>query len=163
LIGALALTVIVQSGQTLSGIASSHGVSLASVEAANPQISNPNLIYVGEKVYVTGGHSSWTPPSSYSHSSGSPAAVSYSPSHSASYSTGSTGGGLSDVPGVPSSFASCVAYRESTDGAGSSNIYGITPGSGVSVAGDSIAQQKQAFAQMYAQQGTAPWGPFDGC
>lgn len=69
------------------------------------------------------------------------------------------GGGYGDVPGVPSSFASCVAMRESTDGAGSSNIYGILGPGGQG----SIAEQKQAFAQMYAQRGTEPWAPYDGC
>ena len=72
-------------------------------------------------------------------------------------------GDYSSVPGVPASFAACVAMRESTDGAGSSNIYGIIPASGVDVSGDSVAQQKEAFAQMYAAQGSAPWSPYDGC
>lgn len=77
--------------------------------------------------------------------------------HASSYS--SSGGGYSDVPGVPSSFAACVAMRESTDGAGSSNIYGILGAGGQG----SLAEQKQAFAQMYAQRGTEPWAPYDGC
>lgn len=42
----------VRQGDTLSGIASLHGVSLAALEAANPQISNPNLIYVGQVIRV---------------------------------------------------------------------------------------------------------------
>lgn len=70
---------------------------------------------------------------------------------------------LSVVPGVPQSFAACVAFRESTDGAGSTNIYGIIPASGVDVEGASLAQQKQAFAQLYAEYGTQPWAPNDGC
>jgi hypothetical protein len=75
-------------------------------------------------------------------------------SNSASY-----GGGYSDVPGVPSSFAACVAMRESTNGAGSSNIYGIEGPGGQG----SLAEQKQAFASMYAARGTEPWSPYDGC
>jgi hypothetical protein len=74
-----------------------------------------------------------------------------------SYSGG--GGGYGDVPGVPPGFASCVAMRESTNGAGSSNIYGILGAGGQG----SIAEQKQAFAQMYAARGTEPWSPYDGC
>ena len=80
----------------------------------------------------------------------------YHPSYSA---PAASGGGLSDVPGVPPSFASCVAMRESTNGAGSSNIYGIQGPGGQG----SLAEQKQAFAQMYAQRGTEPWAPYDGC
>lgn len=72
-------------------------------------------------------------------------------------------GGLSNVPGVPASFAACVAMRESSNGAGSSNIYGIIPASGYNVAGDSLAQQKQVFAEIYAKDGVSAWAPYDGC
>src|SRR5581483_3287784 len=40
-------TYVVQKGDTLSGIAQKEGVSLQALIAANPQISNPNLIYPG--------------------------------------------------------------------------------------------------------------------
>lgn len=42
----------VQSGDTLSGIAASFGVSLADLEAANPQIADPNLIYPGQLIVI---------------------------------------------------------------------------------------------------------------
>lgn len=45
----------VQRGDTLSSIAASHGVSLAALEAANPQIANPNLIFAGQRVTIPGG------------------------------------------------------------------------------------------------------------
>ena len=38
----------VRSGDTLSAIASRHGMSLAALEAANPQLRNPNLIFPGQ-------------------------------------------------------------------------------------------------------------------
>lgn len=44
----------VRSGDTLSGIAASHRVSLAALEAANPQISNPNRISVGQLIHIPG-------------------------------------------------------------------------------------------------------------
>jgi LysM repeat protein len=51
LFAALALVAyLVQPGDTLSGIAASHSASLAAVEAANPQLSDPNLIYAGQTV-----------------------------------------------------------------------------------------------------------------
>ncbi|POB11428.1 LysM peptidoglycan-binding domain-containing protein [Sulfobacillus sp. hq2] len=50
-------TYTVQSGDTLSGIAAATGVSLAALEAANPQISNPNLIDVGQQITIPSGHS----------------------------------------------------------------------------------------------------------
>ena len=41
---------VVKKGDTLWGIASRHGITLAALIAANPQIKNPNMIYVGDKV-----------------------------------------------------------------------------------------------------------------
>ena len=48
-------TYTVQTGDTLSAIAQRHGVSLAALEAANPQIGNPNYIYPGETIHLPGG------------------------------------------------------------------------------------------------------------
>jgi len=45
-------TYTVKSGDTLSHIASAYGISLKSLIAANPQISNPDLIYVGQKINI---------------------------------------------------------------------------------------------------------------
>jgi LysM repeat protein len=42
-------------GDTLSGIAEKNGVSLSKLEALNPQIKNPSLIFPGEKVNLGGG------------------------------------------------------------------------------------------------------------
>ena len=50
---------LVQPGDTLSGIAASHGASLAAVEAANPQFSDPDVIYVGQTVHIPEGSSTW--------------------------------------------------------------------------------------------------------
>ncbi len=44
----------VRSGDTLSGIAARNGVSLAALERANPQISNPNRIHPGQVVHIPG-------------------------------------------------------------------------------------------------------------
>ena len=66
---------------------------------------------------------------------------------------------------MPSSFAACVAYRESTDlqnPAANGNAYGIIPASGYNVYGTSLAHQKQVFAELYQQYGTSPWAA-DGC
>jgi LysM repeat protein len=45
----------VVSGDTMGGIASRLGVSLATLEKANPQIVNPNNIYPGQKIHRPGG------------------------------------------------------------------------------------------------------------
>jgi murein DD-endopeptidase MepM/ murein hydrolase activator NlpD len=183
LLAAVALVAyLIQPGDTLSGVAASHGVSLASVEASNTQIADVNLIYAGQTVKIPEG-SSATQESATARSSASagrsaqrtspstPASTSPSTPASAtaeSSSGGSSGystSGLSDIPGVPSSFASCVAYRESTDlrnPAADGNAYGIIGASGYHVYGTSLANQKQVFAKLYAQYGTSPWAP-DGC
>lgn len=49
-------TYIVQPGDTLSGIAERFGVKLADLEAANPQITNPDLIHPGEIVHIPAQH-----------------------------------------------------------------------------------------------------------
>ncbi|MBI4618392.1 MAG: LysM peptidoglycan-binding domain-containing protein [Planctomycetes bacterium] len=45
---------VVVSGDTLSAIAGAHGVSLAELIAANPQIKNPNLIRPGDVIVIPG-------------------------------------------------------------------------------------------------------------
>lgn len=172
---------LVQPGDTLSGIAASHGVSLAAVESANPQIHNYDLIYQGQSLEIpSGDHTSSLAPAQGSAQSapvqsykvtpapGSGSASAQAPAQSSTVTTGSGSGsgGLADVPGVPRSFAACVANRESTnlsDPAANGNAYGIVPASGYNVNGTSLAHQKQVFAELYAKYGTAPWSPHDGC
>jgi len=179
--GALALSpVIVHPGDTLSGIAASHGVSLGAVERANPQIHNPNLIFAGQAVNIPGGESGT---GSSSGSGGGAPAVYHAPrvhhysgvrhhvSHHHAASHANTSGNysssdLADIPGVPRDFAACVAFRESTNGtnqAYNGGVYGIITASGINVNGQSLAAQKAAFAKLYAQYGKQPWSPSDGC
>ena len=47
----------VKSGDTLTDIAKAHGVSLAALETANPQILHPDLIYPGQHVTIPEGGS----------------------------------------------------------------------------------------------------------
>lgn len=53
-VAAKGATYTVKSGDTLSGIAAKYGISLAEIEKLNPSIKNPNLIYPGDKVKVSG-------------------------------------------------------------------------------------------------------------
>lgn len=77
-------TYTVRSGDSMSRIASSHGVSLSALERANPQVKNPNLIYPGEKLNIPGGGGdTFTPPPS------------------GGGNTGGTGG-TGNVSGIPS-------------------------------------------------------------
>ncbi len=156
---------LVQPGDTLSGIAASHGVTLAAVEAANPQLADPNHIYAGERINVPAGSSvsRWSNvPNSHTARNRRERTLNQPGSgESSGYSSSS----LSDIPGVPQSFAACVAYRESTDlqnPAANGNAYGIMPSSGYNVYGTSLAYQKQVFAKLYRQYGGTPWAA-DGC
>src|SRR5215469_14322994 len=70
-----------------------------------------------------------------------------------------------------SAFERCVAWRESGDNptASSAGLFGILPATWASLgyqgtAGQaSVAVQKAAFNRLYAQDGTSPWAPYDGC
>jgi hypothetical protein len=70
-----------------------------------------------------------------------------------------------------SAFERCVAWRESGDNptASSAGLFGILPATWASLgyqgtAGQApVALQKAAFNRLYAQDGTAPWAPYDGC
>jgi spore coat assembly protein SafA len=46
------VTYVVRPGDTLSGIAERFGVSLGALEAANPQITNPDLINPGQVIKI---------------------------------------------------------------------------------------------------------------
>ena len=48
----MAKTVPVKKGETLTSIAKANGVSLKALLAANPQIKNPNVITVGQKIII---------------------------------------------------------------------------------------------------------------
>jgi LysM repeat protein len=47
----------VQAGDTLSGIAAHFGLSLACIEASNPQITNPDLIFPGQLITLPSANS----------------------------------------------------------------------------------------------------------
>jgi murein DD-endopeptidase MepM/ murein hydrolase activator NlpD len=156
------IPVVVQPGDTLSGIAAQYGTSYQAIAAASG-IANPNLIYAGQTVEVpTGGVNAPAP----THNS-SPSNVSYTPSTPTPAPTDNTvtGGGQFSIPGMSQSMASCIAFRESTNDtnpAANGNVFGIIPASGYNVAGDSVAQQEQVAGQIYAQSGGQAWAA-DGC
>ena len=74
-------------------------------------------------------------------------------------------------PKAVSSFEQCVAWRESGDNptASSAGMFGILPSTWAELgysgtAGQaSVALQKVAFQRLYAEYGTQPWSPSDGC
>lgn len=157
-------TYTVASGDTLSGIASAHGTTWQQLydNPANHEVigGNPNVIRAGEVLQLT---DSASPSSLPVAATGSvpvtvPAVPPTAPAQTSS-------GGAYVIPGMPSSLAQCIAFRESTDGtnpAANGNVFGIIPASGYNVAGDSLAQQEQVAGQIYAQSGSGAWAA-DSC
>ena len=152
---------VVQPGNTLSQIAASYGVSWQSIwRASDPPVSNPNLIFVGERLTIpVGGSESDVQPSAAPVTSPSPSDIS---------------GGLSAVSG--GSFESCVISRESGGDAqvmNSSGHYGLfqfsestwteAGGSPSEFGHASPAYQQTVFNRAYAMWGVSPWQPSDGC
>jgi spore coat assembly protein SafA len=68
-------TVKVEKGDTLSALAKESGVSLKSLIQANPQIKNPNLIHVGQKINIPTKSST---PAKSNNQTASPSTPSYS-------------------------------------------------------------------------------------
>lgn len=56
------VTYVVQAGDTMNSIAAAHNLTLAALEADNPQVTNPNHITVGQVLNLTGGGSNGSAP-----------------------------------------------------------------------------------------------------
>ncbi|MCI0394641.1 MAG: LysM peptidoglycan-binding domain-containing protein [Chloroflexi bacterium] len=56
---------IVQPGDTLNALARRFGVTVQAILAANPSVTNPNLIYVGQQLVIPGGTGGGTPPADF--------------------------------------------------------------------------------------------------
>lgn len=69
------------------------------------------------------------------------------------------------IPGVADSVARCIAFRESTNGQASPNVFQLTKGSGHGYyPGMSLPAQEAAAGQLAASQGVhSAWGKYDGC
>jgi LysM repeat protein len=190
--GGLDRWVTVQAGDTLSGIAAEYHMTWEAIYATPPNtkvLSNPNLLTVGERLRIPenprfraaqfkvkyaallarelGGEQA--PASqeqaSVSQQQADPAQADAVPAPAQEQP--SEGGSL--TAGM-SSFEQCVAFRESTDTpTDPDGLFGILPSTWQSLgysgtAGEaSVAEQEAAFNKLYAEDGTQPWAPYDGC
>jgi LysM repeat protein len=177
------LTFVVPPGDTLSQIAQQFGLgdNYQAIADANG-ISNPNLIYAGQRLVIpsSGSYTTWTPPQqvqqqaqpAYQPPQQPAPQPTYQPSNpqpvqqqSQSSGSGTSAPGGVSIPGMPQGLANCIWQRESTSGtnpAADGNQFGIIPASGHDVAGDSVQQQEQVAGQIYAQSGGQAWAA-DGC
>jgi hypothetical protein len=175
--------VTVQSGDTLSGIAAAHHMTWEAIYATPPNmkhLANPNLVTVGERLRIPEnpkfreaqfkakykavlermGAARGPDPATPAQADPARSATAQAP---ASGSGGFSAGGMS-------SFESCVAWRESSDTpTDPDGLFGILPSTWQSLgysgtAGEaSVAEQEAAFSKLYAEDGTQPWAPYDGC
>jgi hypothetical protein len=184
--------VTVQAGDTLSGIAAAHRMTWEAIYATPPNtkvLSDPNLLTVGERLRIPENprfraaqfrvkyaallakeYGSVQAPASQeqapvSQEHADPAQADADPAQAQDQP--SEGGSL--TAGM-SSFEQCVAYRESTDTpTDPDGLFGILPSTWESLgysgtAGEaSVAEQEAAFNKLYAEDGTQPWAPYDGC
>lgn len=175
MITASAHSYVVAPGDTMSEIASAHGMSLGALEADNPGVTN--LIYPGQVIEIPGA-GGWEP--AQGGLSG------YEPHHeqAPAYGSSSYGSGPSDTAsvtggGIPGAIGACIRQHESggdatavnpTSGAG--GIWQVIPSTWASLGYASqypggaqtapVSVQNAAAAQLYAQSGTSPWAG-DGC
>ncbi len=180
-------SVTVAPGDTLSARAAANGTTWQAVYAANQAAigSNPDVIYAGQHLVMPGGGSATAATATAAAATvaaqpagdgdndgddnGQAAPEATAPAAAqqpVSSSSGSAGGGSGSIP---SSFFSCVHFRESTNGQLSSNQFGIMPSTwsayGFSGAPGtaSYSQQVKAFQTIYASVGASAWAPYDGC
>jgi len=156
--------VTVVSGDTLWGIGVRYHRTWQQLASYN-HVPNPDLIYVGQVFTI--------PPANYVGSTTPAPSPAYQPPVVHTYTPTPRYTAPAPQPvrsyGAPGSFQACVATRESGNGSGSSNIYGILNSTWASLGRSgsawtaSRAEQDAAFAQLYARDGTQPWAPYDGC
>jgi LysM repeat protein len=179
----------VQSGDTLSGIGARFGISWQALYAANRQVigSNPNLIFAGQVLTLNGATSvpvqpeqpqtapSDQAPSDQAQPEQQQSEVQTQPAQQSDVSQ-SPAQGASSGGSAPSSFQQCVIQNESGGDAqvmNSSGHYGLyqfsqstwdaAGGNPADFGHASAAEQNQVFQDAYAQWGTSPWAPYDGC
>ncbi len=166
--------IVVRRGDSLSGIAARYHIEWPGLYEANRAVigENPSLITVGEHLRVPSAASAahlaaaYRPPAVVAPAS--PASATTEPVAAHAISAG---------PAAPAgSFQQCVISRESggnsqvMNGSGHYGLYQFSYSAWAAAGGNpadfgnaSAAEQNQVFATAYAQDGTSPWAPYDGC
>jgi LysM repeat protein len=172
--------IVVRRGDSLSGIAARYKIEWPGLYEANRSVvgGNPSLLNVGEHLRVPSKGAAAKLAASYRPPAiavpVTPASLTTEPA------TASAAPAVSAVPGQAAapagSFQQCVISRESggnaqvMNGSGHYGLYQFSYSSWVAGGGNpadfgnaSAAEQNQVFSTAYAQDGTAPWAPYDGC
>jgi LysM repeat protein len=165
--------IVVRRGDSLSGIAARYHIEWPGLYEANRAAigGDPNLLVPGERLRIPSAASaarlaaSYRPPAAVVTVVPSPAPEPLA--EQAAYTE----------PTAPAgSFQQCVISRESggdaqvMNGSGHYGLYQFSYSAWVAAGGDpadfgdaSVAEQNQVFATAYAEDGTSPWAPYDGC
>jgi hypothetical protein len=189
---AAAQWVTVRSGQTLQGIAAAHDMSWQAIAGTPPNylhLHYPYRVTPGEHLRIPADprlraaqFRAWQRRAAAARAAAAQRATAAAEAASQQQAAGQDGQqaaatqpsqqpeSLQAVLASASSFEQCVAWRESTDTpTDPDGLFGILPSTWAELgysgtAGEaSVAQQQQAFTQLYAEYGAQPWAPSDGC
>jgi hypothetical protein len=182
--------VAVRPGDTLQKVAAAHDVTWRELYATPPNyqhVQNPDHLTVGERLRIPADPklraaqflSVWRHEAAQARrekadrarAAAHAQAQAQAPAQAQAQAPAQGSAASQPLTAGMSAFEQCVAWRESGDNptASSAGLFGILPATWQSLgysgtAGQaSVALQKQAFSQLYAQDGTSPWAPYDGC
>jgi resuscitation-promoting factor RpfC len=169
----------VVAGDTLSAISGRFCGTAADYPslAAASGITNPNLIYSGQAIKLRCHHSVSAPPAPSASASDDAASGSSAGSDTAAPAPAQP---AQVAPIGMSAFESCVISHESggnpaavNPSSGAGGLFQFLPSTwaGLGYAGAypggaqtaPVSVQEAAFAKLYAEAGTSPWAPYDGC
>jgi LysM repeat protein len=167
----------VRAGDTLSRISSRFCGTAADYPslAAASHIANPDLIYAGQKITLNCHAAPRKATRDRDASRSGAAAASPAPAPQPQAPSGGTVGTVG-----MSAFESCVISRESGGNpqalnpySGAGGLFQFLPSTWAALGYASsypggaqtapVSVQEAAFAALYAQAGTSPWAPYDGC
>jgi LysM repeat protein len=165
--------IVVRRGDSLSGIAARYRIEWPGLYEANRAVigGNPNLLNPGEHLRIPSAATAARLAASYRPPALPTATPSAAPVETVA---------MQDAPAEPTasdgSFQQCVISRESggnaqvMNGSGHYGLYQFSYSAWVAAGGNpadfgnaSVAEQNQVFATAYAEDGTSPWAPYDGC
>lgn len=169
----------VRRGDSLSGIAARYRIEWPGLYEANRAVigGNPSLLNAGERLRIPSAASAaqlaaaYRPPAVVGPVS--PASATTEPATTEPVAAQAA---PAESAAPAGSFQQCVVARESggdaqaMNGSGHYGLYQFSYSAWVAAGGSpgefghaSAAEQNQAFAAAYAEDGTSPWAPYDGC
>jgi nucleoid-associated protein YgaU len=173
--------VTVQRGQTLTSIARAHHISWDALVGTPPNTAHlryPYHLMAGEHLRIPADpqlraeqYRTWRAAQARAKAAAAAKAKAEAAAAAAAKQRAAATEASQPLTAGMSSYEQCVAWRESGDNprASSAGLFGILPSTWAELgysgtAGQaSVAMQKVAFQRLYAQYGTQPWSPSDGC